>query len=188
MARLHHVKKARKARPEHGIEIGDSFYWWANKTGPYSSIKRFSKTVPRPSQMTMSAFLSQQLGLGERLADDLTTNMSFEELTNERDDVVSEIESLGEEQSEKRDNMPEGLQEGPTGELLENRSTECESWASELESVDIPDSDDDVRADIDAEIDDDLTGEDREDEISAGIDNRKQEVIDELQGCEYQGE
>ncbi len=187
MARLHHVKKARKARPEYGIAVGDSYYWWANKTGPYSSIKRYSKTVPRPSQMTMSEFFSQQLGLGERL-EDLTTDKSFEDLIAERDDIVSEIESLGEEQSEKRDNMPESLQDAPTGELLENRSTECESWASELESVDIPEDDDTVRAELVGELTGELTGDELEDEIDSHLADCKQEVIDELQGCEYQGE
>ena len=28
MPRVIHVKKARKARPEYGIAVGDSYYWW----------------------------------------------------------------------------------------------------------------------------------------------------------------
>lgn len=187
MARLHHVKKARKARPDQSIEVGDSYYWWANKTGPYSSTKRYSKTRPRPSQMTVSEFSGQQLALGERL-EDLSINLSFEDLVTIRDEIVDEIGTLGEEQTEKHDNMPEGLQAGPTGELLENRGDECDSWANELEGVDIPNEEDVI-----AEVADDLNLEDYDDEnlpdeMVEAIEEKKQSVIEELQGCEYQGE
>jgi DNA repair ATPase RecN len=49
--------------------------------------------------------------------------------------VLEEIRTLGEEQQEKLENMPEGLQQGDTGQLLQERADNCESWAGEIESA-----------------------------------------------------
>ena len=54
-------------------------------------------------------------------------------LEGERDSIVEDIRALGEEQSDKLSNMPDGLQQAPTGEMLQNRADACEDWASEIE-------------------------------------------------------
>ncbi len=53
MARAHFVKKARKDNPAAGIKAGDSYYWWKFRRGG----KHYSKTAPRPSQLTQSEYL-----------------------------------------------------------------------------------------------------------------------------------
>jgi len=142
MPRVIHVKAARKDNP--ACKKGESYYHWSFRYGG----KHYSKTYPRQSQLTQSDFLSQAYSIQERIEDwdyELDANTSHEDTVADikeqaesfLEEVVSEVEELANECEEKRDNMPEGLQEGPTGELLEGRASSCEEWASNLESVDI---------------------------------------------------
>jgi hypothetical protein len=57
---------------------------------------------------------------------------------------------LGEQAQESFDNMPEGLQQGDTGQMLENRAQAChdaaatlEALADEFDALDKPDEPDD---------------------------------------------
>jgi len=50
-------------------------------------------------------------------------------------DLCGDIQSLGEEQREKKENMPESLQMGPTGELLEERADMCDETAEAFEDA-----------------------------------------------------
>jgi hypothetical protein len=136
MARVHFVKKARKDNKAAGVKKGESYYWWANRMpGRAFGVKRYSKTPPRPSQVAApGSFRSCAAALQERL-DDLTTEMSASDIKTELDDIALEARGLAEEQQEKFDNMPEGLQQGDTGQLLEERREALENWAEELELV-----------------------------------------------------
>jgi len=133
MARAIFVKKARKDNS--AVKAGESYWWWSFRFGG----KYYSKTRPRPSQLTQSEFTSQILEIGEEIEDisDLPFVTNVLDLESLRDDLASKIRELGEEQDSKRENMPEGLQEGPTGELLENRYDACETMADELDNIDI---------------------------------------------------
>lgn len=133
MPRVHHVKKARKDNP--AVKRGESYYWWKHRYGG----KRYSVTRPRPSQLTQSAYYSQVRSLVEQIED--TTISDNDDFTSLRDDIVSEIESLGSECQDSRDNMPESLQDSPTGELLQERVDACENAQSELEGIDEFDDD-----------------------------------------------
>ena len=137
MARATFVKSARKDNPSAGIKKGDSYYWWAFMQGGRGGPKRYSKTQPTRSQLTKSEFygtlwdLEDQLG---RLKAD-----SYETVADLEADIESireEVETLGSEQSDKHSNMPDGLQQGDSGQLLENRASECDSLASELSNLD----------------------------------------------------
>lgn len=97
--------------------------------------------------------------------------MDFEALESERDSIVDEIRTHGEEQTEKRDNMPDSLQYSETGELLERRADAMEEWALELENVDI--SMDEEREDFDSD-------EEWEQHKSDEFDR----MIEELTSCE----
>lgn len=154
MARVQTVKKARKAYPEFGIKKGDTYYWWKFRFG---SVHK-SKTYPKPSQLTQSAFLGTLYGIQESLSfdrDDL--GASVETLT-------SEIEQLRDECQDSLDNMPEHLQDtSSSGELLTERIEALEEWANELEGIDL-------------EIDEDLSKKEKEARIN--------EIVDELEACE----
>jgi hypothetical protein len=111
-------------------------------------IQRKSKTPPTRSQLTNSEFLAAIYDLEDGC--DWSNAECPEDLQSKRDELVSELQSLGQEQSDKFDNMPDGLQQGPTGELLEQRAEACENIANEFEGVELDDFDEDLE---DEEID-----------------------------------
>ena len=53
-----------------------------------------------------------------------------------RDDIVSELESIRDDTQDKYDNMPEGLQQGDTGCLLQDRIDCLDSAIDELNNID----------------------------------------------------
>ncbi len=154
MARVQTVKKARKARKEYGIKKGDTYYWWKFRFGGI----HYSKTYPKPSQLTQSAFLGTLYSIQENLSfgrDDFEASVQ---------NLISEIEQLRDECQDSLDNMPEHLQDtSSSGELLTERIDALESWAGDLEGVDL-------------DIDEDLKGEAKEERIN--------EIVEELEGCE----
>lgn len=154
MARAHFVKKARKAIPHAEIKKGESYWWWQF----YKSGKRYSKTQPKASQLIGSAFLSQMQSFAEDL-EELNGDMDANDIESERDRIADEVRSLGDECQEKLDNMPEGLQQGDTGQMLQERVDACEQFASDLESQDIPEkeegqSDEEYREALQAAVED----------------------------------
>lgn len=135
MARATHVKAAQRNYSEDecgvegGIKKGQSYYWWKFK----NSGKRFSLTPPRASQLTQSAFYGTLYDLTDRVADLEPRDTLADEVLS----IIEELQNLGEECQSSLDNMPEGLQQGSTGELLQERIDGCESAASELEGIDL---------------------------------------------------
>ena len=86
MPRVTFVKSARKDNPV--AKKGESYYWWKFRYGG----KRYSKTRPRPSQLTQSPYYSQVRSLVEQIEDATVTDQEqFEEL---RDAMREELESL----------------------------------------------------------------------------------------------
>lgn len=126
MARIKHVKAA-KDYPAQGIAKGEMYYYTKIKTGPRSSRVMRSKTPFKRSQLTQSEYLSQLYDWEDSKAE----IGSMEDAQQFADD----IRALGEEQQEKLDNMPEGLQQGSTGEMLTERAEACESAAAEIEEI-----------------------------------------------------
>lgn len=134
MARAHFVQKARKAIKGTDIKKGDSYWWWKFRHGS----KHTSKTQPRPSQLTQSDFYSRVYAAQEAIED----CSASDEVRDVRDSVASDLRELGEECQGKHDNMPESLQQGDTGQLLEERAQVMEAAADELESLELDDPDD----------------------------------------------
>lgn len=126
MARVKHVKAA-KDYPDHGIAKGDMYYYTKIKTGPRSSRVMRSKTPFKRSALTQSDYLGQLYDWEDGKAD--LTSM------DDAQEFADTIRSLGEEQQEKLDNMPEGLQQGSSGEMLTERADACETAASEIEDI-----------------------------------------------------
>lgn len=168
MARAHFVKKAQKDHKAGGIKKGESYWWWAFMQGGRGGPKHYSKTQPRRSQLTQSAFYGPQYDIEDRISD--LSLVDGPDLAGERDNIADDIRALGEEQQEKLDNMPDSLKEGPTGETLQSRADGCEEWASELEQVDCDDLEQNK-----GESDEDYEG--RVDDARAA-----------LQDCQYSGE
>lgn len=132
MPRVHTVEKARKNYPEYGIKKGDKYYWWKFRYGG----KRMSKTYPKQSELTQSAYLSAIYDLQDRI-NGISANTP-EDLTADRDDIVSELETLRDETQDRLDSMPEHLQDtSSSGDLLRERIDALENAISELEGVDL---------------------------------------------------
>lgn len=120
MPKVRH-RKAAKDYPEIGVKKGEMYYTWKLRTGPRSSRKFRSKTPPKPQQLTTSEFAIAVSDIEDAIRD-ASDHSDLEQ-------CAQDIEDLGQEQSDKLDNMPEGLQQGDTGQLLQERADECETWA-----------------------------------------------------------
>lgn len=138
-----HVKKARKDNKANGIRKGDQYWKWSRKSGG-RFVTTYFKTKPTRSQTTSSEFYSEAYALEDTLSaliDTLRGDKSAEiysvpdDVVGDIDSLVNEVRSLGEAQEEKRSNMPEGLQDGDTGSLLEERANNCETLSGDLESA-----------------------------------------------------
>jgi flagellar biosynthesis chaperone FliJ len=124
MAKVTFVKSARKDNPV--AKKGESYYWWKPMVGGRGGAKRYSKERPSRSQLTQSEFLSALYGIEDG---DMASAQTPEEFKS----IAEALRDLGQEQQDKYDNMPEGLQQGDTGQMLEERAQNCESWADEIE-------------------------------------------------------
>lgn len=131
MPKVTFVAKARKDHPAGGIKKGDSYYWWAFMQGGRGGPKHYSKKPPKASQLTQSEFLG---GIAD-LEDEIGALSADDGLEQSVADIAARIRELGEEQDSKKSNMPDGLQEGATGELLQERADKCGEIADELENI-----------------------------------------------------
>lgn len=127
MPRVHFVKKARKDNS--AVKAGEPYYWWKFRYGG----KRRSKTRPRPSQLTQSAYYSSVRSLVERVED--YTFEDYDDFETFRDEMKDEIQELGSQAQESLDNMPDSLQYSPTGELLQERVDACDTADNDLDSI-----------------------------------------------------
>lgn len=200
MPRVHIVKKAQKDYPAQGIQKGETYYWWVFRNRFGKGSKVMSKTYPKPSQLTRSEFLSQMYELQERLGDFTAPedpSEFYDELTAFRDSLVEDIRALGEEQAEKLSNMPEGLQQGDTGQLLQERADAMDGWAGDLENVGIPEReepDEPDEADFEENDDGEKVNDEGQtiDEVREELETEANEAwqqalesaLEEIQGCE----
>ena len=123
------VKKvtARKDYPQFGIKKGDVHYFTQMKTGPRSSKVMRQKTPFKRSQLTNSEYLAALYDWEDSKGDIATL-----------DDLRASAEAIreiAEEQQQKLDNMPEGLQQGDTGQMIQARIDACEGAADELDDI-----------------------------------------------------
>jgi len=127
------VEKVRAARdyPQFGILRGEEHYVWSL----YRQRPQRSKVYPKPSQLTSSEFLQTAYQIEEMIEE--SECETAEDVAALRDTMVEQINELESEQQEKFDNMPEGLQQGDTGQLLQERIDSLQTWATELGCVDI---------------------------------------------------
>jgi len=195
MPRVHVVKSARKPQPHAGIEVGDSYYWWKFRFGG----KHVSKTRPSRSQLTQSDFFSQMYAIEDDTIQNIET---AEDIRN----VIDELETLRDETQEKFDNMPDSLQYGSTGELLESRVEGCEEMINELDNcaMELEDKEGEMHELTRPEEPGEEPDDDDSDEWSAWerateefeeyerekdeLESDLQSIVDEARNVSYQGE
>lgn len=168
MARANFVAKARKDIPGTDIKKGDSYYWWKFRHGG----KHYSKTRPRPSQLTQSDFYSQVYGMQEEI-EDVEANDGLPDFV---EDIASRLEDLASECEDKVQNMPEGLQQGSTAELLTERAEACRNAAEEFRALDLSEWDENFD---EPEREDDDTDETYEAKLEAAREEAEQAWWDE---------
>lgn len=118
---------AAKDYPQFGIVKGQKHYHWKRKTGPYTSQEYRQVDPPRIEQLTSSAFRIAIHHI-EKQRDEITDPSGI-------DDLITAVEELAGEQREKFDNMPEGLQQGDTGQTLEQQADTLDAAAEEFGTI-----------------------------------------------------
>lgn len=138
MPKVHTIKSARKDYPAEGIKKGDTYYKWSIKTGPATGVIHRSKTYPKPSDLTGSPFQKSLLEIQERVGTLEAGNYeTSEDLSSDLDGITGDIEALRDETQSSLENMPEGLQQGDVGQMLQERIDGLDSWISDLQGVDL---------------------------------------------------
>lgn len=143
MAKVTLVAKARKSPGPCGkcgekIKAGDAYRWWKFRFGGKHVRCVTMGCRPRPSDLTQSEFYGTLYSIQETIQDACTEARVSEDasaLIEEARSQAEELRGLGSEQEDKLSNMPEGLQQGDTGQLLQTRAEECQSKADELEQA-----------------------------------------------------
>lgn len=133
MPKINTVKNARKAIPELGIAVGDTYYWWKRRySNSPAGVLVKSKTYPKRQQLTSSGYLISIYDL-----EDETNRMDNESILNGGiDSLIESITSIKEELEEKLENMPEGLRENSSsGQMLQERIDAADEAISELEDA-----------------------------------------------------
>lgn len=135
MARLNSVGKCRVSpgtchKCEKKIEVGEAYYWWQfYKRGKNI---RCGTCRPQAHELINSPYGSAICELQNR---DFTRD-SAEDYESLRDELVDELENLKSEQEEKKQSMPEQLQEtSSSAEMLQERYDNLESVIDELQSL-----------------------------------------------------
>lgn len=118
---------AAKDYPNSGIKKGDTYYYTKLKLQRGGIEKRSLKPF-KPSELTTSPFKGGWLSAQE----------AWDESSKDAEAIrgaAEAIRDLGNEAQGSFDNMPEGLQQGDTGQRLEERATACESAADQLDQL-----------------------------------------------------
>lgn len=128
MPKVLKIERAAKDYPAEGIKKGDTYYRWSLRPGgPYTKGRTYrSKTYPTPRQLTQNAW--------KLACYDIEDAIQAAEDPDGLRAVIDDVTSLKDEQQEKLDNMPEGLQQGDTGQLLQERIDALESLESEIDT------------------------------------------------------
>jgi len=147
MPKINHVEKAQKDQGTCAgcggeIKKGDPYKWIKFRFGGRKV--RCASCKFKDSDLTQSEFLSQVYDLNDRIVG-LSDLDNLDDLQSEVEDIASGYEALADECYEKKENMPEGLQQGSVGEMLEERSDGCREVADNLQGIDFDFSDDIAR-------------------------------------------
>jgi hypothetical protein len=144
MPKVFRVESARKSpgkcsRCGEEIAAGSPYVWWQFRFRGKTVRCGKAECGPKPADLTSSEYQKAIYALHDNYKFEGAT---LDDLESERDNAVSDIESLRDETQEKLDNMPEGLQQGNSGTLLQERVDALESAVSDLENVEFDELDD----------------------------------------------
>ena len=142
MGKIYKIEKSRKeytcSRCGKKIEKGQPYL--RGELNFSKPIIRCPKCGLQHWEVTTSEY---QLNVGEIV---YRWNENYEVSEDGRDNIISDLEEIKDELQDRLDNMPEGLQQGDTGCLLQARIDSLDGAIYDLESIDFDDDnfDDDV--------------------------------------------
>lgn len=125
------VKKVRaqKDYPQFGIKRGQEHFTWSVPGGGVF-VKYRSLTAPKKSQLVAPGY-QQDFAVLQETAAYLGEIHDVSDIQS----LVDEITALKDDVEEKYNNMPEQLQGGDTGVLMQDRISDLESWIEELNDI-----------------------------------------------------
>jgi hypothetical protein len=163
-------KKAQQcARCVRTINKGEKYFMWGLKSGRGGIVYRQHESCgrPRASQLTLGRLAGVYAAV-ETAEDAVKAAGDCSDVKQALDECHGEIDSLKDEFQDSFDNMPEGLQQGDTGQLLERRIEQLDEFLTELENAA-----NDIEEDEDLEVDD-------EDPKVGEARDKAQEALDSL--------
>ena len=121
-------KRANKDYPEDGIKKGNYYWYAALKTGPRSSVVIRSLSPIKRYKLTTSEFLSKIWMIEDAYIPNISCLEDVEIL-------IEALQNIYEDCQNSFGNLPEGLRNGPTGEMLDTRSNGCERAVNDFETI-----------------------------------------------------
>lgn len=112
------------------INVGESYWTWCF----YGGQPIYSKTKPRQSQLTNNSFKQELYSIQESVEDFSTEDP--DEVGEFVEELISNLEELRDTCQESFDNIPEQLQEGNSGQILQERIENLDDVISNLENID----------------------------------------------------
>lgn len=140
MGKVSVIKKSRKEhkcnRCQNIIPVGSRYYKGEINFGP--TIVRCCDCKLEPWEVTTSDY---QLSVGEII---YRWQENYGEAVDALSSIICDLQSISDDLQSRLDNMPEGLQEGDTGQLIQERIDALESAISDLDCIDIDSMSDDI--------------------------------------------
>lgn len=183
MARIERINKARKEQKcsKCGcvVEVGMPYL----KATPYRQrpIIRCTKCGLKSYETSGSEYVK---GCGA-IVEDWRENYDLNEST--ADEIASALEEIRDQQQDSLDNMPENLQYGDTGTMLQERIDSLECTIDELNNISWEDCESEAEGEVESEMGEyDPDAEDKqwesEEEYQEEFDSQKQELTEEKYG------
>lgn len=138
MPRVTKVDKCRKSPGKCSkcgaeIKVGSPYVWWQFAYSEKTIRCASPACAPKPQDLTRSEFWSAIYRIQEtQFEGDCPSD-----LESAVEDIKSDLDNLKSETEDKLSNMPDGLQQGSTGEMLQERIDALDSAVSDIESVDL---------------------------------------------------
>lgn len=195
MAKIERIKKSTRGKDlkcskcGHEIAVGETYL----KATPYKRAPIIRCTTCGLKQYEISG--SSYINEVGAIVEDWTNNIGVSESSAE--EIISVLEGLKDQCQESLDNMPENLQYGDTGSMLQERIDSLDGAISELEQISWEDCESEARDEAEQEYGEyDLEDKsyESEDEFNAAIEERVTELTEEkyesaindaLSGLEY---
>lgn len=206
MAKLTVVKKAQASKHtrrcktcNHDIQAGESYTWRGIMVGS-RGVKEFwcSNHPPTRRDLERSEFQQALIGMEDERDTAVksfreSTEPDASDLASTIRDIAEQLSFLADETEEKYENMPDGLKEGDTGQLLEARAEACREKidefngvADDLEGEELEPLDlgawEGYAKDKDVTREEDETDEEYRDRIQEEMEQEREDKIEEIAG------